>query len=601
MAGNYSQLKSDIAAYVKQNGGNDITGNGLQGQLLAMVECLGAGYQLIGVATPQTNPGSPDYKCFYIAPPGEYSNFGTGISVADGEMAILKWDTAWHKEVTGAATAAQVTELGQYVEDPEYLRAIVDSEGRFLWGIKKDGSIEWGKGFPTPLKEALSELGKYVDAPGFLKVITDAAQKIVFGIDTKGRIVNKGLSDDLKEINERITGGGLGRILVAASDASDDIKVAADFVCDGVNDEAEIQSAIVMGGRFAHVVLSAGTFNIDEFRHLTYAQRPDDYYGAICIPYYYAGAPTVTIEGNDRGSTILNVRSQAWDNVPSGVQPNVITGAPVAVGTMNLRNFQIILPDNTRPVVCINQQYVGQGNLELIALSAAPNTTMTVLPTEGVVGIRGCRGSDHGTIHLYRHIVAVGFYEAFQIGHEHSILMNCGGRFNYYCFTFGNYDYVTGTNDHPVILINCADEHSVCLPLFKRCGWHDDTPGSGHVISEKPLQSITFIACNLEGGGFSSELQPYHHNAIEEVPGSFCGRIEFTDGGVGQNYVATQFWEAGSGLNFRTLNLTHAAGGPSSLRQNYAWNLYQTYFDTTLNKLLVYDGTDLKDALGNTI
>ena len=109
----YANLKAAIAANVYQNHNNEVTANMVKAAMNAMTDSLGAGYQYLGIATPATTPGTPDQKVFYIAPPGEYPNFGTGISVAEGEVAILKWDTAWHKEVTGAATAAQVTELGQ--------------------------------------------------------------------------------------------------------------------------------------------------------------------------------------------------------------------------------------------------------------------------------------------------------------------------------------------------------------------------------------------------------------------------------------------------------------------------------------------------------
>ena len=114
---NYQLLKTDIDAKVYQNGAQEITGANLNSVLNAMVTTLGAGYQFIGMATP-TNPGTaqtPDYKCFYIATtPGTYTNLG-GLVVADGEVAILKWDTSWTKEVTGIATAESVSQLGQQV------------------------------------------------------------------------------------------------------------------------------------------------------------------------------------------------------------------------------------------------------------------------------------------------------------------------------------------------------------------------------------------------------------------------------------------------------------------------------------------------------
>lgn len=113
----YSSLKATINANIKANNNHEITGAITNSVLNAMVDSLGAGYQFMGVATP-TNPGTaqtPDYKCFYLATtPGTYTNLG-GLVVADGEVAILKYDTSWTKEVTGAATAYQVSQLGQDV------------------------------------------------------------------------------------------------------------------------------------------------------------------------------------------------------------------------------------------------------------------------------------------------------------------------------------------------------------------------------------------------------------------------------------------------------------------------------------------------------
>lgn len=91
----YATLKATIQQNIKQNGANGITGNLLQQQLLAMINSLGAGYQYMGVATPSTNPGTPDQKVFYIAAtPGIYTNFD-GFSVPFGQMRIFKYDTQW--------------------------------------------------------------------------------------------------------------------------------------------------------------------------------------------------------------------------------------------------------------------------------------------------------------------------------------------------------------------------------------------------------------------------------------------------------------------------------------------------------------------------
>ena len=114
---NYETLKSAIQQVVKTNGNNEITGALLQQSLLAMINSLGAGYQFMGVATPTTNPGTIDQKAFYIADTaGDYSNFG-GIVVANGEIAILKYNDTWTKETTNAATASVVNQLKKDVDE----------------------------------------------------------------------------------------------------------------------------------------------------------------------------------------------------------------------------------------------------------------------------------------------------------------------------------------------------------------------------------------------------------------------------------------------------------------------------------------------------
>lgn len=97
--GDYATLKAGITANIKQNDSQLITGAVLQGQLLAMVNELGAGYQFMGVATPETNPGTPDENVFYIASEvGTYTNFGNAV-LNGNEIAVLKWNGSWSKSV----------------------------------------------------------------------------------------------------------------------------------------------------------------------------------------------------------------------------------------------------------------------------------------------------------------------------------------------------------------------------------------------------------------------------------------------------------------------------------------------------------------------
>ena len=110
---NYQLLKADIDAKVYENAYREITGEKLNSVLNAMVTILGAEYQFAGVATIDTNPGTPDAKVFYIANgKGTYTNFG-GLEVTEDDVVVLYWDTAWHKVSTGIASQAKLSELEQ--------------------------------------------------------------------------------------------------------------------------------------------------------------------------------------------------------------------------------------------------------------------------------------------------------------------------------------------------------------------------------------------------------------------------------------------------------------------------------------------------------
>lgn len=108
---NYNSLKATIDANIKQNGNQEITGQILNSVLNQMVNILGTGYQFAGVATIDTNPGTPDAKVFYIANgKGTYEKFG-GINVTEDDVVVLYYDTAWHKVSTGIASQAKLSEL----------------------------------------------------------------------------------------------------------------------------------------------------------------------------------------------------------------------------------------------------------------------------------------------------------------------------------------------------------------------------------------------------------------------------------------------------------------------------------------------------------
>lgn len=95
---NYEQLKQAVSDVIKTNGNQEITGSVMQSVLLSMISSLGKKYQFAGIATPTTNPGTPDQNVFYIAGEGTYVNFSNQI-IEVGQLGVLKWNGTWTKEV----------------------------------------------------------------------------------------------------------------------------------------------------------------------------------------------------------------------------------------------------------------------------------------------------------------------------------------------------------------------------------------------------------------------------------------------------------------------------------------------------------------------
>lgn len=105
---NWNDLKASIAEVIKTNKNQEITGQILQNTLAAIVNNLGENSTFVGIANPETNPGVPDGRIFYLASEsGVYSNFD-GIEIKDNEVAVLFWKNSWSKVVTGLIKTSQL-------------------------------------------------------------------------------------------------------------------------------------------------------------------------------------------------------------------------------------------------------------------------------------------------------------------------------------------------------------------------------------------------------------------------------------------------------------------------------------------------------------
>lgn len=107
-------LKQAIDDVITTNGNNEITGAILNATLDQMVNDLGD-YQFKGVATPTTNPDTPDGVAWYIAAEaGAYPNFGGNV-LNTGSIGFFKWNGTWILEqLTGVVGETQLVK--KYVD-----------------------------------------------------------------------------------------------------------------------------------------------------------------------------------------------------------------------------------------------------------------------------------------------------------------------------------------------------------------------------------------------------------------------------------------------------------------------------------------------------
>lgn len=89
------------------------------------------------------------------------------------------------------------------IDSDEYVFAIVDADGTFLFGIRYDGEVVYNRGMSDEVRARLSELDgiRLTSNDTYVYSITDLDGCLLFGITGEGEAVyNKGMSDEVREI-----------------------------------------------------------------------------------------------------------------------------------------------------------------------------------------------------------------------------------------------------------------------------------------------------------------------------------------------------------------------------------------------------------------
>lgn len=412
-------------------------------------------------------------------------------------------------------------------------------------------------------------------------------------------------------------------IYIAAHDASEWEKAAADIVCSGVNDEVVLNEVLYRltyrGG--GNIVLSSGTFFIDDFpvtdsngdKVALYMQLQTStgYYTMIKIYGKWLSA-TTNPDGYSCG-TAIKVSTACYNSLDSNQQYKLFSACPTtgfAHNYLELHDIRFTIPWNQKKIMMLDLLYIYGANLYDCRFMGYDNATrpsdkwdvgVSTRPeagVEGCIGIRLFRDSNAGSINYFRQVGAAGFHTGWQLGADHSVLMQCFAIQNVYGFTVGEYDALGGYDtNHPITLIGFTYERNCNYPVFY---------GNGYGGHEDSQMVVNIYSMNIEpgrgNGGTPLPPDSEYHLMTETVPGNCRGIITYY---MWQNRDGTaHLWGDGHGHGFHTTNIAHKKGGTTTLRTSYAPTYMQHYFDTDLNKEVICINPHAKtwvDAMGNQV
>ena len=329
-----------------------------------------------------------------------------------------------------------------------------------------------------------------------------------FSYTTEGRDIRIGLrKNDLTDITETASDilkvyvykKNLNRenydITIAASDADDDFKDRADYVCNGTDDQFILQCAFYNVTKVQKVLLYPGNFYITEVRDNP--ANADGLFGhkvvfTIANPIAHFRSCT-QIDGYVRSyiqfetEYAVNIKftEECWNAIDaSGDQVSVLGGENRNYGNrcvLNVSNVNFRGHDAIKPVCFVDGYYFKVYMVEKTnVMCRDPGWThyidtfadFTYIPNEKNIGFRGLQGSPYGNHHITR-CLAWGCGVGYSIGGEHFILMDAGACFCGWGFNFSDYDGRVKM-EHNITMIKCVI--SQCMHSIKlgRYGFPED-------------------------------------------------------------------------------------------------------------------------------
>lgn len=190
--GNYEELKQAISDVIKTNGNQEITGQIMQNALLTIISTIGDNATFAGIATPETNPGTPDQNVFYLASQkGVYVNF-QGIELLDQVLILANNNGNWIKYDTGIGILSDFKRLendyGETFLNSLGYENLLTELGHYKNGVQINGGVNSGY---IPIQDiGIGILMTYVSASNYDPItFFDSEKQYISSVSDSGGVI----------------------------------------------------------------------------------------------------------------------------------------------------------------------------------------------------------------------------------------------------------------------------------------------------------------------------------------------------------------------------------------------------------------------------
>lgn len=384
-------------------------------------------------------------------------------------------------------------------------------------------------------------------------------------------------------------------IMISASDSDEHGKSISNFVCDGTNDEVEINNAIQYlatngGGK---IVLNNGHYHIDSLTEYTgYETRK---YGL----YFPDTRAEITIEGishihkytntsfqlNELGA-IIEMSESCYNSIGENDKVSLVGAHPNWIYSHKFGNFKNLcfrLPSNEKNIVCLDMKWFSEASCEGIFVTTNADLTSDTNVNPKCIGVRSCGGGNNGYYYFIKHCKILGVGTAFHIAGEHLIMEQCSAQRCGYGFAFGNVSFLENWNGNHNVGIHNISIRNVCFEY---------TWGGMIFGGDSGRNAITIEDLNCEEGPGTNGVWATQFICKEEVVNNFVGNVSYYLISTTTWTVSNRsLWESGSGINWDTNNMMAKRQGTTSERPSYP-ELRQKYYDTTIDKYIMWNGSN---------